>query len=69
MEQKKPNVFARIGNFFKEVKSELKKVVWPTFAKIKQNTLIVIIYVLIIGVVIWGLDMLFGWGMQLFINR
>ena len=69
MEQKKPNVFARIGNFFKEVKSELKKVVWPTFAKIKQNTLIVIIYVLIIGLVIWGLDMLFGWGMQLFINR
>ncbi len=69
MEQKKPNVFARIGNFFKEVKAELKKVVWPNFAKIKQNTLIVIIYVLVIGVVIWGLDMLFGWGMQLFINR
>ncbi len=69
MEQKKPNVFAKIGNFFKEVKSELKKVVWPTFAKIKQNTLIVIIYVLVIGVVIWGLDMLFGWGMQLFVNR
>lgn len=69
MEQKKPNVFARIANFFKEVKAELKKVVWPSFAKIKQNTLIVIIYVLIIGVVIWGLDMLFGWGMQLFVNR
>ena len=63
------NFFAKIGSFFKEVKSELKKVVWPTFAKIKQNTLIVIIYVLVIGVVIWGLDMLFGWGMQLFINR
>ncbi len=69
MEQTKPNFFARIGNFFKEVKSELKKVVWPTFAKIKQNTLIVIIYVLVIGVVIWGLDLLFGWGMSLFVNR
>lgn len=69
MEQSKPNFFARIGNYFKEVKSELKKVVWPSFAKIKQNTLIVIIYVLIIGLVIWGLDMLFTWGMSLFINR
>ncbi len=69
MEQTKPKFFARIGSFFKEVKSELKKVVWPTFAKIKQNTLIVIIYVLVIGVVIWGLDLLFGWGMSLFINR
>ena len=31
MEQAKPNFFARIANYFKEVKSELKKVVWPTF--------------------------------------
>ncbi len=69
MEQTKPNFFARIANYFKEVKSELKKVVWPTFAKVRQNTIIVIIYVLIVGLVIWGLDMLFTWGMSLFINR
>ncbi len=69
MEQSKPNFFARIGNYFKEVKIELKKVVWPTFTKIRQNTSIVLIYVLIIGLVIWGLDMLFGWGMSVFINR
>lgn len=68
MEQAKPNFFARIANYFKEVKSELKKVVWPTFSKIRQNTLIVIIYVLIVGLVIWGLDMLFTWGMSLLIN-
>lgn len=69
MEQAKPNFFARIANYFKEVKSELKKVVWPTFSKIRQNTLIVIIYVLIVGLAIWGLDMLFTWGMSLLINR
>lgn len=69
MDQTKPNIFARIANFFKEVKAEMKKVVWPSFAKVKQNTLIVILYVLIIGLVIWGLDLLFGWGMSLFINR
>ncbi len=69
MEQTKPNFFARIANYFKEVKAELKKVVWPTFAKVRQNTFIVIIYVLIVGLVIWGLDMLFTWGMSFFINR
>ena len=69
MEQAKPNFFARIANYFKEVKSEMKKVVWPTFSKIRQNTLIVIIYVLIVGLAIWGLDMLFTWGMSLLINR
>ncbi len=69
MEQTKPNFFARIVNYFKEVKSELKKVVWPTFKKIRQNTVIVILYVLIVGLVIWALDLLFTWGMAFFINR
>lgn len=69
MEQTKPNFFNRISKYFKEVKSEMKKVVWPTFAKVKKNTLIVIIYVLLVGVVIWGLDALFTWVMSLIINR
>lgn len=69
MEQTKPNFFARIANYFKEVKAELKKVVWPSFAKVRQNTIIVLIYVLIVGLVIWALDMLFTWGMAFFINR
>lgn len=69
MEQTKRNFFARITGYFKEVKAEMKKVVWPTFSKVRQNTLIVILYVIIVGLVIWGLDMLFTWGMSFFINR
>ena len=69
MEHAKTNIFKKMVNYFKDVKSEMKKVVWPTFAKVRQNTLIVIVYVLIVGVVIWALDMLFTWGMAFFINR
>ena len=69
MEKTKRNFFARIAGYFREVKSEMKKVVWPSFSKIRQNTLIVILYVIIVGVVIWALDMLFSWGMSFFINR
>ena len=69
MENAKPNVFTKIVNYFKEVKVELKKVVWPTFSKVKKNTLIVILYVLVIGVVIWALDAIFGLGLSFFINR
>ncbi len=69
MEKTKTNFFGRIANYFKEVKAEMKKVVWPTFAKVRQNTFIVIIYVLIVGLVIWALDMLFTWGMSFFVNR
>lgn len=62
---KKPNIFARIKDWFVDMKAELKRVVWPSFAKIKQNTLIVLIFVLIIGAVIWILDFLFTGGMSL----
>ena len=69
MENTKPNVFTKMVNYFKEVKVELKKVVWPTFSKVKKNTLIVILYVLVVGVVIWALDAIFGLGLSFFINR
>ncbi len=38
----KPGVFARIGRWFRELKIELKKVVWPTGKQTVNNTLIVI---------------------------
>lgn len=69
MDKAKPNVFTRLVNYIKDVKAEMKKVVWPTFAKVKQNTITVIVYVLIVGVVICGLDWLFTWLMSLMFNR
>ena len=69
MEKTKSSFFQRITKYVKEVKSEMKRVVWPTWSKIRQNTLVVILYVLIIGIVIWLLDALFTWGMSFIINR
>ncbi len=67
--EKKPNVFARIKDWFIDMKAELKRVVWPSFKKIRTNTLIVLIFVLVIGAIIWILDWLFGLGMAALINR
>lgn len=66
---KKPNVFARIKNWFVDMKAELKRVVWPSFKKVRQNTLIVLVFVLVVGAVIWVLDWLFGGAIALLINR
>ncbi|MBE7024034.1 MAG: preprotein translocase subunit SecE [Ruminococcaceae bacterium] len=61
----KPSVFARIKNWFIDMKAELKRVVWPSFKKIRSNTLVVLIFCLVIGVLIWVLDFVFklpiGW--------
>ncbi|MBQ2931864.1 MAG: preprotein translocase subunit SecE [Clostridia bacterium] len=63
------SIFSKIKNWFVDMKAELKRVVWPSFAKVRQNTLIVIIFVLIVGAVIWILDWLFSGAIALLINR
>ena len=59
-EAKKKNWFARawgaICRYFRELRSELKKVVWPTPKQVLKNALIVVVCVLIVGVFIWLFD-------------
>ena len=44
------------GRWFREMKSELKKVVWPSGGKVAKNTATVILCSLAIGVCIWIFD-------------
>lgn len=61
----KPGFFKRIGKWFREMKSELKKVVWPTGKQLFNNTLIVLAAVLIVGVIIYLFDLGAKGGMSL----
>ena len=61
---KKPGLFARIGKWFRELKSECRKIVWPTRQQTVNNTLVVIASVVVVGVFIWVLDIVFGFGIQ-----
>jgi len=53
---KKPNIFKRIGKYFREVFSEIKKIVWPTPKATFKNTGVVLLSMLLVGIVIFGLD-------------
>ena len=68
-EVNKENVFTRIGEWFKRranglgkwfrgMKSELKKVVWPTWSQVLNNTVVVIVVSVIIAIVIGLIDWL-----------
>ena len=59
-DKKKPGVFARIGKWFKDMRSELKKVQWPTRKQTINNTLIVIACVTVVGGFIWIFDYIAG---------
>lgn len=54
--QSKPSVFNRIGRWLRELKSELKKVQWPTRKQTVNNTVTVIGCCIVVGVFIWLFD-------------
>ena len=56
---KKPGLIARIKTFWKETKSEVKKVVWPSPKQVLNNTLIVIAVVVMAAVFIGVVDAAF----------
>lgn len=57
-----------LGKFFKGVKSELKKVIWPNKKELTSNTIIVIVSVILTATAIWALDSIFGSGLNLIIG-
>lgn len=42
-------------------RTEIRKVVWPTRQETTQTTLIVFVFVIITGLILWGLDSVLGW--------
>ena len=54
--EKKPGFFTRIGKWLKDMKSELKKVQWPSKKQTVNNTLVVIACVIVVGIFIWLFD-------------
>ena len=57
-EVKKPGLLKRIAKWFREMKSELKKVVWPTGKQLVKNTGISLVVMIASAIVIWGFDQL-----------
>lgn len=64
----KPGFFARLGKYFRDIKGEWKRVVWPSKKTIMNNTVVVLVLVLITAIVVWGLDAIFAGLRTLLIN-
>jgi len=56
--------FARIALFIRQVINELKKVVTPTRKELVGFTGVVLVFVVIMMALVFGLDQLFGFGVQ-----
>lgn len=58
-----------IVKYFKDARSEFKKVVWPSRKQVVNNTIVVIISLVVSGIAIWALDTGFGSLLMLMLGR
>ena len=59
---------AAFWGLMKGANVERRRVVWPTRQERNQTTLIVLAFIFITGLLLWGLDSLFGWLASLIIG-
>lgn len=57
----------KMASYFKGVKSEMKKVIWPTKKELINYTGVVIIITAIIAIIVWVLDILINGGLSFII--
>ena len=60
--------FSGIAKYFRNTRSEMKKVVWPSRKQVINNTIVVCVVVLISALVVLLLDFVFGLGMDLLLT-
>lgn len=65
---KKPGFIAKAKRFFRDVKGEFKKIVWPGKNQIINNTIIVIVVVAISAIFVGGFDILVSYLIKLFLS-
>ena len=58
---KKPG---KIATFFRDLKTEFKRLSWPSFKQVRNNTGIVIAFIIILGLFIAVVDFLFTYLYQ-----
>ena len=56
----KPSFGERIKKFFRDYGSELKKITWSSKKDVKSNTIVVIASIVVVGLIIFALDMGFS---------
>ncbi len=65
---RKPGIFQRAARYFRDTRGEWKRVVWPSRKTVVNNTVVVLVLVLLTAVVVWGLDAVFSAIRSLLIN-
>ena len=58
----------RVSKWFREMRSETKKVIWPTPKQVVNNTGVALGMMIVSAIVLWGFDTLAKLGVQTLID-
>jgi len=53
-----------LWQFARDARTEVRKVIWPTRQETMQTTFMVIVMVLIMGIMLWLIDMVLRWAVM-----
>lgn len=67
--KKKNGFFKHMRSYFRDLKNELKKVVWPTKKRLIHSTLVVLAMVAIICIFVCVLDLLFNGAISMLFGK
>jgi preprotein translocase subunit SecE len=59
----------RAVEFLTEVRNEMKRVTWPSQREVYATTLVVIVFSVLIGIYLFGVDLLIGRGVEWILSR
>jgi preprotein translocase subunit SecE len=59
----------RLVDFLKDVRSEMRKVVWPTREDVQTTTIVVLITVFIFAAYFWLVDNVIGRGIEVLLHK
>jgi preprotein translocase subunit SecE len=60
---------ARFMEFLKEVRSEMRKVVWPSRPEVQSTTVVVLVTVFIFAAYFWLVDTIIGRAIEALLHR
>ena len=62
------NLIQTTRNFTAEVSDEMKKVTWPDWDQLRNSTLVVLVFVIVVALIIWVMDQVVNAVVRFIIN-
>ena len=67
--KQKAGFLKKMTRYFRDLRSEFKKIVWPTKSQVINNTIVVLVMVVVLGIFVAGLDSLLTLVVGLILNQ